>query len=268
MKYLKLFEKFIEEPKFYRFNKFDLLGSEESLQLTPKYRKMVGPENINDVLVENEFPDKHKCIHFMDSLAFSPDYKGLYGDFIYEIQIDDESKLGWSFFFPVNDWFYKGYTFYYERNNPSIQDLLKSEYANLHYPYGDEQGDLDKMSEYLLEYEVIGTGTIEDLKNSKFFGNQKLFVWTNEDVIVKKWIEPKKQAKKPIPYKNKPLLTKEDFERLEVPSKKIADFYSSELGKNIRKFSDRLVVDPNKYDMFREEALRLLKDWNKNQINR
>ncbi len=51
MKYLKLFEKFIEEPKFYRFNKFDLLGYEENLKLTPKYRKMVGPENINDVLV-------------------------------------------------------------------------------------------------------------------------------------------------------------------------------------------------------------------------
>jgi hypothetical protein len=265
MKYLKLFEKFIEEPKFYRFNKFDLLGSEESLQLTPKYRKMVGPENINDVLVENEFPDKHKCIHFMDSLAFSPDYKSLYGDFIYEIQIDDESKLGWSFFFPVNDWFYKGNPFYHERNNPVVQDLLNSEYKDLHYPYDDEHGDLDKMAEYCLEYEVIGTGTIEDLKKSKFFGKQKLFVWTNDDVIVKKWSQP---TKEPKPYKTKPLLTKEDFERLEVPSKKIADFYSSELGKNIRKFSDRLVVDPNKYDMFREESLRLLKDWIKNQINR
>ena len=33
MKYLKLFEKFIEEPKFFRFNKFDLLGTSDSLKL-------------------------------------------------------------------------------------------------------------------------------------------------------------------------------------------------------------------------------------------
>ena len=201
----------------------------------------------------------------MDSLAFSPDYKGLYGDFIYEIQIDDESKLGWSFFFPVNDWFYKGNPFYHERNNTAIQDLLNSEYANLHYPYGDEQGDLDKMSEYLLEYEVIGTGTIEDLKNSRFFGKQKLFVWTNDDVIVKKWSQP---TKEPKPYKTKPLLTKEDFERLGVSSEKIGQFYSSEIGKKIKRLQDRVIDNPSKYEMFREEALRLLKDWNKNQINR
>ena len=263
MKYLKLFEKFIEEPKFYRFNKFDLLGSEENLKLTPKYRKMVGPENINDVLVENEFPDKHKCIHFMDSLAFSPDYKSLYGDFIYEIQIDDESKLGWSFFFPVNDWFYKGNPFYHERNNPVVQDLLNSEYKDLHYPYDDEQGDLDKMSEYLLEYEVIGTGTIEDLKKSRFFGKQKLFVWTNDDVIVKKWIEPSKPPKEPKPYKNKSLLTKDDFERLDISSEKIGQFYSSEIGKNIKRLQDRFLETPSKFDLFREEALRLLGVWSK-----
>jgi hypothetical protein len=263
MKYLKLFEKFIEEPKFFRFNKFDLLGTSDSLKLTPKSRSMVGPENVNKTLVKNRFPDKHKCIHFMDSLAFSPDFKFLYGEFIYEIQIDDDSKLGWSFFFPINDWFYKGNPFYHERNNPAIQDLLKSEYANLHYPYDDEQGDLDKMFDYLLEYEVIGTGTIEDLKKSKFFGNQKLFVWTNDDVIVKKWSKP---TKEPKPYKNKPLLTKEDFERLGVPSEKISDFYSSQIGKTIIKFSDRLIENPSKFDLFRDEALRLLKSWNKNQI--
>lgn len=44
---------------------------------------MVGPENVNRVLVKNGFPDKHRCIHFMDSLAFNPDYKGLYGNFIW-----------------------------------------------------------------------------------------------------------------------------------------------------------------------------------------
>ena len=265
MRYLKLFEKFIEEPKFYRFSHFDLLGDNEEMQFTPKLRKMIGPENVNDVLVKNGFPDKQKCVHFMDSLAFSPNYKGLYGDFIYQIQIDDESKLGWSFFFPVNDWFYKGNPFYHERNNPAIQDLLKSEYGNLNYPFNDDddRGDLDRMAEYCLEYEVIGTGTIEDLKNSKFYGKQKLFVWTNDNVIIKKFIEPTKQPKEPKPYKNKPLLTKEDFERLGVAPEKIGEFYQSDFNKNIKRLQDRLIENPSKFDLFREEALRFLGVWSK-----
>lgn len=259
MKYLKIFEKFIEEPKFFRFNQFDLLGDNYELQYTPKNRIMIGPENVNKVLVNRGFPDKQRCIHFMDSLAFSPEYKWLYGNFIYEIQIEDDSKLGWSFFFPVNDWFYKGNPFQHERNNPAIGDLLKSEYDNLRY----EKDDLHKMADYCIQYEVIGTGTIEDLKRSKFFGKQKLFVWTNDDVIVKKFADEKK-PKEPKPYKNRALLSKEDFENLGISSNKIGEFYSSELGKKIKRLQDRMTENPSKYDMFREEALRILKVWFEN----
>ena len=256
MRYIKLFEKFIEEPKFYRFNRFDLLVDKGEMQFSPKLRKMVGPENVNRVLVKNGFPDKHRCIHFMDSLAFNPDYKGLYGNFIYEIQIDDKSKLGWSFFFPINDWFYKGSPFYHERNNPDIQDLLNSEYKDLNYPY-DDQGDLDKMAEYCIEYEVIGTGTIEDLKKSKFFGKQKLFVWTDSDVIIKKY-DKKKESR---PYKNEPLLVKDDFKRLGISSENIGQFYKSDFNKKIKRLQDKLVENPSKFDIFKEEALRLLEEW-------
>ena len=256
MRYIKLFEKFIEEPKFYRFNQFDLLVDKGEMQFSPKLRKMVGPENVNRVLVKNGFPDKHRCIHFMDSLAFNPDYKGLYGNFIYEIQIDDKSKLGWSFFFPINDWFYKGSPFYHERNNPDIQDLLNSEYKDLNYPY-DDQGDLDKMAEYCIEYEVIGTGTIEDLKKSKFFGKQKLFVWTDSDVIIKK-CDKKKESR---PYKNEPLLVKDDFKRLGISSENIGQFYKSDFNKKIKRLQDKLVENPSKFDIFKEEALRLLEEW-------
>ena len=262
MKYLKLFEKFIDEPKFYRFNKFDLLGDNYELQYTPKNRIMIGPENVNKVLVNRGFPDKQRCIHFMDSLAFSTDYKWLYGKFVYEIQIDDDSKLGWSFFFPVNDWFYKGNPFQHERNNPAIQDLLKSEYVNLVYPYGDEIGDLDEMANYCIKYEVIGTGTIEDLKRSKFFGKQKLFVWTNDEVIVKKFNDMKK-PKEPTPYKNKTLLNKEDFESLGIDSSEIGKFYQSDFGRNIKRLQDRLLDNPNRFDLFRDEALNQLKKWKK-----
>jgi hypothetical protein len=254
MKYIKLFEKFIENPKFYRFNQFDLLGDKQEMQFTPKPRKMVGPESVNKVLVKNGFPDKNRCIHFMDSLSFNPDYKSLYGDFIYEIQIDDQSKLGWSFFCFINDWFYKGHSIYSERNNPAIQDLLNSEYKDLNYYDERRQGDLDKMVEYCIEYEVIGTGTIEDLKKSKFFGKQKLFVWTDSDVIIKKYEAPKKEPK---PYKNEPVLIKNDFSERGIEPQRIGEFWKSEIGKRVKS-----------ENLDRKEALKSLEDWIKTQAFR
>lgn len=187
MKYLKLFERFIQDIKFYRFNHFDLLGENDSIKYSPKERRMIGPEKVNNLLVKLGFPDKNKCIHFMDSIAFDPNFRSLYGDFIYEIEVDDKSKIGWSFFIPINDWFYKGFSLNKQRNNPALQDLLKSEYKDLNYSYDDEDGDLGLMAEVLIKYGVIGNGNIEDLKKSKFFGNQSLFVWTNDDVIIKKY---------------------------------------------------------------------------------
>ena len=100
------------------------------------------------------------------------------------------------------------------------------------------------------------------MKKSKFFGKQKLFVWTNDDVIVKKFNEPKKEQK---PYKNEPLLVKDDFKRLGIPSENIAQFYQSDFNKKIKRLQDRFVENPNKFDMFKEEALRLLSEWIKTQ---
>jgi len=257
MKYLKLFEVFNSEVKFYRFNKFDILSDVEEMKLTPKQRKMVGPENVNDILVKNGFPDKQQCVHFMDQLAFRPDWKYLYGDFIYEIEIDDMSKLGWSFLFPVNDWFYKGNPFYHERNNPAIQDLLNSEYGNLEF----SNGKLDEMTQYLLQYEVIGTGTLEDLKSSKFFGKQKLFVWTTDDVMVKKWNEPEKMAKDPNPYKSEPLLTSDDFLQRGVNKEQIGQFYQSEMGKRLKTIQPAGIIKPARFELKRQEAISLLDEW-------
>lgn len=131
----------------------------------------------------------------------------------------------------------------------------------MNYPYDDDKGDLDKMAEYCIEYEVIGTGTIEDLKKSKFFGKQKLFVWTDSDVIIKKY----DQKKEPRPYKNEPLLVKDDFKRLGISSENIGKFYQSDFNRKIKRLQDKLVENPSKFDMFKEEALRLLEEWIKLQ---
>ncbi len=277
MKYLKLFEKFIDEPKFYRFNQTDLLGQEDSMQLSARQRTMVGPENVNSVLVKNRFPDKKNCIHFMDEKAFDPKYKTIYGRFIYEVKIDDTSKLGWSFFIPVNDWFYKGYPYnhltrYPEKLPDVVKDLLYSEYGNLDYPYDDDDDfedspimrksfNLEKMADYLQEYKIIDTGTIEDLKRNELFGKYPVFVWTNDDVIIKRYVEPAREPREARPYKNRPLLTEEDFTNNGVSSEKIKDFYSSDAGRSLRRLQMRANENPDKFSEFKEEALRLLKVW-------
>lgn len=277
MKYLKLFEVFIDEPKFYRFNQTDLLGQEDSMQLSARQRTMVGPENVNSVLVKNRFPDKKNCIHFMDEKAFDPKYKTIYGRFIYEVKIDDTSKLGWSFFIPVNDWFYKGYPYnhltrYPEKLPDVVKDLLYSEYGNLDYPYDDTDDfedspimrksfNLEKMADYLQEYKIIGTGTIEDLKRNELFGKYPVFVWTNDDVIIKRYVEPAREPREARPYKNRPLLTEEDFTNNGVSSEKIKDFYSSDAGRSLRRLQMRANENPDKFSEFKEEALSVLKVW-------
>ena len=250
MIYIKLFEAFIQEPVFYRFSHVDLLKGESELIYQPKSRMMIGPDIFNSCLVEAGFPDKKRCIHFMNSVAFDPSYKGLYGEHIYQIGLDENSKLGWSFLVPINDWFYKGNPFYHAKKNPILRELLDSGYDNLHH-----EEDLDKMRDILIGYGFIGAGTINDLKRNKFFENQPVFVWTNDEVKIKSYTYQKPQ-KEPKAYKNQPILTKSDFEKLSIDSNMIPLFYSSEFGKKIKRFKETAP-----FELRREEALNLLKKW-------
>lgn len=252
MKYLKLFESFSSYPIFYRFSHVDILNGKDELIYHPKERNMIGDKDINDSLVNVGFPDKTKCIHFMDSLAFDPSYKGLYGKNIYQIEISEDSKLGWSFIIPINDWFYKGFSFTNNvlKNKITItQNLLNSGYKDMNY----YNGDLDDMRDILIDYGFIGTGKLNDLKMNSFFGNQPVYIWTNESVRITPYI---KKPRKPKPYKNEPLLTKSDFIDLDIPLNQIANFYSSQYGKKIKGFQDSVP-----FKLKREEALNLLKKW-------
>jgi hypothetical protein len=249
MRYLKsykIFEMWIDEPKFYRFSRVELpIGEYE-----PVERNMWGPENFNNCLVKLGFPDKNKCIHFMDSLAFSPDYKGLYGSYIYQIQIDDNSNLGWCYVFPINDWFYKGYPFQNALgNNKLVNSIVETPYDDLSGHNGDE----DEMAKYLLKFGIIGCGTIDDLKNSPHYGKEKLFVWTNDKVVISNYQEPKKEPKIGT-YKTERILTTDDFTSRGISAKEIGSFYQSELGKLVK-------------DKTREEALNLLDQWVKKTHN-
>ena len=72
-----------------------------------------------------------------------------------------------------------------------------------------------------------------------------------------------KKPKEPTTYKNKTLLNKEDFESLGIDSSEIGKFYQSDFGRNIKRLQDRLLDNPNRFDLFRDEALNQLKKWKK-----
>ena len=194
MIYIKLFEAFIQEPVFYRFSHVDLLNGETELVYHPKERGMMGPESFNSSLVEVGFPDKKKCINFMNSLAFDPSYKSLYGKYTYNIQIDDSSHLGWSFLTAINNWFYRSNPYRNAIRNPICKDLLNTEFKDLYHEKENiDQFDasvVNRMIDILIECGLIGTGTIEDLKSSKYFENQPVFVWTNDEVKISTYQKP------------------------------------------------------------------------------
>ena len=49
---------------------------------------------------------------------------------------------------------------------------------------------VNRMRDILIECGLIGTGTIEDLKSSKYFENQPVFVWTNDEVKISNYQKP------------------------------------------------------------------------------
>ena len=246
MRYLKsykLFEAFISDIKFFRFSREEMPIGE----YTPVKRSMWGPENFNQCLVRNGFPDKNNCVHFMDSVAFNPDYKGTYGSYIYEITVDDKSNLGWCFVAPINDCFFKTNHFdlALRNGNQLVKSLMETPFSELS-AFGADDNILDEMIKYLLDYEIIGCGTIDDLKKSPHFGKEKLFVWTNDTVVVSEY----KVVKEPKigNYKTERALTNDDFISKGLSGKDIANFYQSELGKSVKGKS-------------RDEALSLLDQW-------
>ena len=242
MKYLKsykIFESWIDEPKFFRFSKEEMVEGE----FIPGKRTMWGSDDFNNCLMKLGFPDKKQCIHFMDSTAFNPEYKGVYGKYTYQITVDDKSNLGWSFVVPINEWFYKGNPLYYalRHGNRLVNSIMETPYKDLKY-----YEELDEITKYLIDFEVIGTGTIEDLKKSPHYGKESLFLWTNDKVIVTKY-EIKKEPKVGT-YKTERVLTTDDFIERGVSPQNIGKFYQSELGKSVKGLS-------------RQEALEVLDKW-------
>jgi hypothetical protein len=110
-----------------------------------------------------------------------------------------------------------------------------------------------KVTEYqslLVKAGVVGNLTYDELLDLAKEGSENLQIWTESPVLHKKF-QVDNKPREPRPYKNKPLLTKNDFED---PSK-IPDFYKSDFGKKLK----RLENSSASFDIKREEALKLLK---------
>ena len=263
MKYLKsykIFEAYVDEPSFTRFSRIDYLNGQEEVEFQPSKRTMIGPEEFNDVLVKLGFPDKRNCVHFMDEVAFNPNSYALYGDKIYDIKIDDQSKLGWTFFLPINDWFFSSGLHYKIKTNQEIRKLINPKIFEIRPKnnlYTTESPEfIEELANLLINDELIGCGNLSDLMKSRFWGKYPLFAWTNDKVIIsKKYIAPK-PPKDPKAYKSEPVLTADDFANLGIERSKIGQFYGSEQGQKIKRMKDTAP-----FDLRREEALKLLKSW-------
>lgn len=192
MKYLKsykLFESLVEDITFLRMSHIDMLAGKQEGWFEPIERRMIGSQVVNNSLVKYGFPDKERCVHFMSENSYDFGYSVIYGKNLFQVIVDDHSKLGWSFVFPINDWFYKGSNSLKNarRNgNELVLSLDKTEYSGLEIDL--ETGEnVNETINCLLDCEAIGYGSIEDLKNSNNYGKFKLYVWTEDKVYLKKY---------------------------------------------------------------------------------
>jgi hypothetical protein len=268
MKYLKsykLFEAYVDNPIFIRFSHVDLLNGESEVEFTPTERRMVGPELFNDILVDMGFPDKNRCVHFMDEVSYgdNPHLTSLYGKNLYNIKVDDNSLLGWCFVMPINDWFFRAYQFHNKvERNDKVKQLLSSELFEIKPESGSYQDSPEASKEsanILIKDQMIGFGKLADLMNSPYWGKLPLFAWTNDTVKVSEKPIEAKQPKEAKAYKKQALLTPDDFDNIGADRDKIGLFYNSTEGRKMLRIQDHLP-----YDIKREEALRLLKIWSEN----
>ena len=268
MKYLKtykLFEAYVDNPVFIRFSHVDLLNGESEIEFTPSERRMIGPQLFNDILVDMGFPDKSKCVHFMDEVSYgnNPHLTSLYGKNLYNIKVDDNSLLGWSFVMPVNDWFFRAYQFYNNvEKNDKVKSLLSPEFFEIEpenevFETSPEAGK--ETANILIKDQMIGFGKLSDLMNSPYWGKLPLFAWTNDSVKVSEKPLEVKQPKEAKAYKKQALLTPDDFDSLGVSKSKIGLFYNSLEGKRLNMIDEELPYEERK-----EQALNLLKLWSEN----
>jgi hypothetical protein len=226
MKYLKLFENFNEEILFYRFSIDEMkINSEGSRPIFRKSKKqlpsnhspveepkIIGEEWVdykpgvrgdespdwNNICMDKGFPDRNKCLHFMSESAYrmakSPEaasknifHNKKFGINEYQIKVDENTNIGWTFFVMIGEWYMKNAEHLKNKlESAEIPDnsIIKKWNSEID-PYYIEKSN--KLLDELIKLELIGTGKISDLKNSKYWKeNVPCYVWTSDKVKIKK----------------------------------------------------------------------------------
>lgn len=201
MRYIKLFENF-SSVKFLRFSHSEIPEGELTPTLRRKYQEIdedtEGVYEWTKKLVENGFPDNKVAIHFMtdDTAEREKLRASLYGKYKYEIELKDPNqKIGWTFMWPINEWFYKPHMYLggatvlgpkSGEGKEALSMLSKIDHLkSVRYDHLTPE-DCDEIAKALLESGLIGFGTMNDLMSSKLYNKENLFVWTSNTVIVKK----------------------------------------------------------------------------------
>ena len=187
MKHLKTFESYVENPIFFRFSKTNILGDQQSAEISPRMNEyMVGDPRFIQILSNFGFPNLMNCIHFMDKITFDQGsfYKNLYGDYTYKVIIDDNSNLGWSFMTPVHDWWYKSNPYnHLKREKDSVKELDMTGYGKVNFEQSTDNEVEDEIKK-LVDFGFIGSGHLSDLMSSNLWGKEKVFIWCSDKVKI------------------------------------------------------------------------------------
>lgn len=146
------------------------------------------------------------------------------------------------------------------------KDLIKK-YSN---SFGHSElyyENIDEFNRLMNEYQqiLIDNGVVGNLTYDELLGltgkSEPMQIWTESSVLHKAY--PPKPDKQPTPYKNKPILTKQDFIDLDIDLELIGDFYK-EYSDIFKRFQNVLDSNPDRYSLIRQEALDMVKKWNNN----
>jgi hypothetical protein len=151
--------------------------------------------------------------------------------------------------------------------NLSKDDIEKYDKSFGHYDlYYDNIDEFNRlMNEYqkiLIDNGVVGNLSYDELLDLANNSDETLQIWT-ESPVLHKMIKYDTE-KKPNSYKNKPILTKQDFVDLDIDPRLIGDFYK-EYSNIFKRFQNELDSKPERFDLIRQEALDMIKKW-KNKI--
>lgn len=274
MRYLKLFENFQNFPDVFgeSLMRGVRVDHEEYID-DPKLRKVsTGSSNAEQYVnfLKNYknvgLQDPTKSVHFY--LNPTENQTRTYGD---TYRVIPEKGAKFSFNIELRNGGLGSTFFFIERTLRDFTDLddkdFNTNYLEQLIRYDTTRVEIDRdildsYQNFLIKNKVVGNLTYDELLELSKNGSQPMQIWTESKVLHKKHVILKSTR----PYKNKPLLNKEDFEKLGIKPSDIHLFYKSDISKSIRRFQDKLIDFPSRFDLFREESLELVKKWKDSEL--